>query len=157
MTYESVHTGQLAAGQVKKRPAAAPNAESSTLVNTEQTPTPANEATPDADLAALREIAEFEVDKYLIDGKKSCTILFGATGQCTSVKKECLFNVCVNFTKRSFYIYGGTEAAGNAPSKRNHSWSKTSPSAAWQDAYAVMSEHFHTCLTPPTKKQKGNK
>lgn len=103
------------------------------------------------DLAALREIAELDIDSHLAMGKKSCTILFGVDGQKTSVKGECCFNVCVNLAKRSFWIYGGTEADGNAPSKRNHGWATTCPRDAWQEAYAAMSEHFNK--DAPAKKK----
>jgi hypothetical protein len=90
----------------------------------------------------LRAIDAFDIDSHLAVGKKSCTVVFDATGKTTSVKADCLYSVCVNLTKRSFYIYGGSAAAGNIPSKRNHCWSKTGPQEVWATVFAVMSEHF---------------
>ena len=153
--------GQLAAGP-KKKPAASksktvPSSNSASLPSTvvpDALPGKKPGCMLELDLAALREIVELDIDSHLVTGKKSCTILFGPTGQRTSVKSECLFNVCVNLSKRSFWIYGGTEADGNAPSKRNHGWATTSPRDAWQDVHAAMSEHSNQDA-PPKKKSRA--
>jgi hypothetical protein len=96
------------------------------------------------DLLALQDIPELRsaIKLLMQNGKKSCTVLLGAFGKPTTIKTDCLYNICVNVKKKSFWIYGGSEADGNNPSKRSHSWARTTPFVAWASCMAEMGPHF---------------
>jgi hypothetical protein len=145
-----VHSGQLEVA--KKRPAAAKQTKSAETASSVQRPVQGSGDVMESDLLALRNIPELDIDSHLVTGKKSCTILFGVDGRVTRVKSECLFNLCVNLGKRSFWIYGGFDHDGTHPSKRNHSWAKTSVAAAWKDAHACVAEHFK--VRQPQKRRR---
>jgi hypothetical protein len=110
----------------------------------------------EGDLEALKAIHALDIANILGEGKMSCTVLVALDGRVGVGRKEAFFRVNVNLAKRSFWIYGGEDAAGFTMPKRNHSWATTSPAEAWQSALDVMKPWFNSG-EPKTKKAKKSK